>query len=146
MGTENQLRHGSRCVILMHVHWVFVTKYRRGVLTAQILHDLRSNFASVCLDFESQLVEFDGDDDHVHLLVNYPPTIAVAALVNSLKGLSGDLASTAARHWSIDFGATNWQRGAWPRAAGYHPALPLPHSRTACRFPNWDCLPSCFRR
>jgi putative transposase len=75
----------------MHVHLVFVTQYRRGVFTAQILHDLRSIFASVCLDFESQLVEFDGEDDHVHLLVNYPPKIAVAALVNSLKGVSSRL-------------------------------------------------------
>jgi putative transposase len=63
----------------MHVHLVFVTKYRRGVFTAQILHDLRSIFASVCLDFDSQLVEFDVEDDPVHLLVNYPPKIAVAA-------------------------------------------------------------------
>ena len=72
MEAENKLRHGSHCVFLMHVHLVFVTKYRRGVFTAQILHDVRSIFASVCLDFESQLVEFDGEDDHVHLLVNYP--------------------------------------------------------------------------
>ena len=30
--------------------------------------------------FESQLVEFDGEDDYVHLLVNYPPKIAVAVI------------------------------------------------------------------
>jgi putative transposase len=66
-------------------------KYRRGVFTAQVLHDLRNIFTSVCSDFESQLMEFDGEDDHVHLLVNYPPKITVAALVNSLKGVSGRL-------------------------------------------------------
>jgi putative transposase len=75
----------------MHVRLVFVTKYRRGVLTAQILDDLRSVFAGVCADFESQLVEFDGEVDPVHLLVNYPQKIAVAAPVNSLKGVSGRL-------------------------------------------------------
>jgi putative transposase len=91
METGNQLRHGSHCVFLMHVHWVFVTKYRRGVFTAQILHDLRSIFTGVCSDFESQRVEFDGEDDPVHLLVNYPPKIAVAALVNSLKRVSSRL-------------------------------------------------------
>ena len=91
METENQLRHGSHGVFLMHVHWVFVTKYRRSDFTAQILHDLRSLFTGVCSDFESQLAEFDGEDDHVHLLVNYPPKIAVAALVNSLKGVSSRL-------------------------------------------------------
>jgi putative transposase len=32
---------------------------------------------SVCADFEAHLAEFDGEDDHVHLLVNYPPKVAV---------------------------------------------------------------------
>lgn len=72
----------------MHVHLVFVTKYRRGVFTMAILDDMRSVFASVCLDFDAHLVEFDGEDDHVHLLLNYPPKVAVSALANSLKGVS----------------------------------------------------------
>ena len=53
-----------------------------------ILEDLSDIFSGVCRDFEAELVEFDGEDDHVHLLVNYPPKIAVATLVNSLKGVS----------------------------------------------------------
>jgi putative transposase len=72
----------------MHVHLVFVTKYRRGVFTKAVLDDLQEIFASVCTDFEAELVEFDGEDDHVHLLVEYPPKVAVSKLVNSLKGVS----------------------------------------------------------
>jgi putative transposase len=72
----------------MHVHLVFVTKYRREVFTKEILDDLRPMLASVCRDFEAELVEFDGEDDHVHLLVNYPPKVSVSNLVNSLKGVS----------------------------------------------------------
>jgi putative transposase len=72
----------------MHVHLVFVTKYRRGVFTKEILIDLREIFSGICTDFESQFIEFDGEDDHVHLLVNYPPKVAVSNLVNSLKGVS----------------------------------------------------------
>jgi putative transposase len=63
----------------MHVHLVFVTKYRRDVFTSDILDDLRPIFANV---------EFDGEHDHVHLLVNYPPKVTVSHLVNSLKGVS----------------------------------------------------------
>lgn len=72
----------------MHVHLVFVTKYRRGVFTQAVIDDLHGIFASVCTDFGAKLIEFDGEDDHVHLLVNYPPKVAVSALVNSLKGVS----------------------------------------------------------
>ena len=75
----------------MHVHLVFVTKYRRGVFTKEILDELLPIFASVCIDFEADLVEFDGEDDHVHLLVNYPPKVTVSKLVNSLKGVSSHL-------------------------------------------------------
>ena len=49
---------------------------------------MRGIFAQVCKDFEAELVEFDGEDDHVYLLVNYPPKVSVSSLVNSLKGVS----------------------------------------------------------
>ncbi len=88
MSNDNDIRHGRHCIFLMHVHLVFVTRYRRGVFTNEILDDLRDTFASVCAAFEAELVEVDGEDDHVHLLVNYPPKVAVSALVNSLKGVS----------------------------------------------------------
>ncbi|BDE03526.1 hypothetical protein PASm1_14280 [Pasteurella multocida] len=52
------------------------------------MNDLRSIFATICADFEATLVEFDGEDDHVHLLVEYPPKVAISHLVNSLKGVS----------------------------------------------------------
>ena len=66
----------------------FVAKYRRKVFTPATLDDLRAIFASVCADFESELIEMQGEDDHVHLLVNFPPKASIAKLVNSLKGVS----------------------------------------------------------
>jgi putative transposase len=91
MKKNNDIRHGRHCVFLMHIHLVFVTKYRREVFNKEILDELRLIFCSVCKDFEAELVEFDGEDDHVHLLVNYPPKVAVSKLVNSLKGVSSHL-------------------------------------------------------
>lgn len=85
---STDLRRGRTCIFVLHVHLVFVTKYRRHVFTKAILLDLREIFQSVCKDFEALLVEFDGEKDHVHLLVNYPPKVSVTRLVNSLKGVS----------------------------------------------------------
>lgn len=85
---SNDLRRGRHVVFNLHVHLVFVTKYRQKVFTKEILDDMRGIFESVCTDFEAQLVEFDGEDDHVHLLVNYPPKVSISKLVNSLKGVS----------------------------------------------------------
>jgi putative transposase len=72
----------------MHVHLVFVTKYRRCLLDAEAIEHLRHIFSKVCTDFESLLVQMDGESNHVHLLVNYPPKVSVSSLVNSLKGVS----------------------------------------------------------
>lgn len=91
MTETTEIRHGRHCVFNLHVHLVFVTKYRRHVFTKAILADMQSIFAKVCANFEAELVEFDGEDDHVHLLVSYPPKVAVAKLVNSLKGVSSRL-------------------------------------------------------
>jgi len=72
----------------MHVHLVFVAKYRRKVFTPAVIATLQTVFAKICEDFEAALVECDGDHDHVHLLINYPPKTSVSRLVNSLKGAS----------------------------------------------------------
>lgn len=67
---------------------VFVTKYRLEVFTKEILDELKIIFEQVCYEFESELIEFDGEDDHVHLLMHYPPKVSISKLVNSLKGVS----------------------------------------------------------
>jgi len=67
---------------------VFVTKYRRKVLTEAAHETLRDLFARLCQEFEARLVEANGEDDYVHLLVEYPPKVALSKLVNSLKGVS----------------------------------------------------------
>ena len=88
MVDDNDYRRGRHCVFALHAHLVFVTKYRRHVFSKEVLDDMRGVFASVCADFGAELVEMDGEDDHVHLLVNYPPTTPLTKLVNSLKGVS----------------------------------------------------------
>lgn len=75
----------------MYVHLVFVAIYRRKIFDLDTFEKLRGYFASVCADFNVERVEMDGEDDHVHLLINYPPKLAISHLVNSLKGVSSRL-------------------------------------------------------
>jgi REP element-mobilizing transposase RayT len=77
----------------------FVIRYRRNVFTKQHLEAMQAILANVCKDFEAGLVEFNGGHDHVHLLVNYPPKVALSTLVASLKGVS----SRMLRQQSGDF-------------------------------------------
>ncbi|MGH8257429.1 MAG: IS200/IS605 family transposase, partial [Steroidobacteraceae bacterium] len=91
METETDIRLGRHCVSKMHVHLVFVAKYRRRVFDGAAIEALRAIFTEVCRDFGAQLLEMDGEDDHVHLLIEYPPKVPVSSLVNSLKGVSSRL-------------------------------------------------------
>ncbi|WP_374195446.1 IS200/IS605 family transposase [Streptomyces sp. ISL-87] len=88
MGTQNDFRRGRQVVSATHVHLVFVTKYRRGVFNDEMLTRCEEIMRKVCEDFGAELKEFNGDRDHVHLLVHYPPKVSVSGLVNSLKGVS----------------------------------------------------------
>jgi putative transposase len=88
MTNAKDFRRGRHGVFALHGHVVFVTKYRRRVLTDAAHETLRALFAKVCQDFEAVLVDSSGEDDYVRLLVEYPPTVAISHLVNSLKGVS----------------------------------------------------------
>ncbi|WP_318219187.1 IS200/IS605 family transposase [Streptomyces sp. SCL15-6] len=70
----------------MRTFLVFVTKYRHPVFADRHLTRCEEIMRAVCEDFEAELVEFNGENNHVHLLVNFPPKVAVSKLVNSLKG------------------------------------------------------------
>jgi putative transposase len=88
MNDSTKIRTGRHVVFNMHVHLVFVTKYKNAVFTKSMLEYLKAIFTSVCHDFEVILTEFDGENDHVHLLIHYPPKVQLSKLVNSLKGVS----------------------------------------------------------
>ena len=88
MGQELDIRTGRHCVFALHAHLVFVTKYRHPVFAAEHLTRLEEIVRDVCADFECELVEFNGEAEHVHLLVTFPPKVALSRLVNSLKGVS----------------------------------------------------------
>ena len=91
MANESDIRRGRHCVLKLHVHLVFVTKYRGAVFDSEAIETLRAVFSDICVDFEATLIEMDGEHDHVHLLVEYPPKVSVSHLVNSLKGVSSRL-------------------------------------------------------
>jgi putative transposase len=70
------------------VHLVFVVKYRRRILAGEHLARMEAVCRGVAEKMGFQVLEFNGEPDHVHLLVEYPPAISVSSLVNHLKGVS----------------------------------------------------------
>ena len=88
MNKTSEFRTGRHCIFNLHCHLIFVTKYRYDVLQGSMYPTLKKLLEKVCEDFEAELIEFDGEEDHVHLLVQYPPNVQLSKRVNSLKGVS----------------------------------------------------------
>ena len=86
MAHATDLRTGRHVVHALTAHLVFVPKYRKKVITERVFKTLRSSWEATCLAFECELREVGWEADHVHLLVGYPPKVALSRLINSLKG------------------------------------------------------------
>lgn len=88
MSKEFEWRTGRTCVFRNFTHLVFITKYRRNVLTDNMLMRLKEIFSETLLQMKGELIEFGGEDDHVHLMISYHPSYALSNIVGKLKGKS----------------------------------------------------------
>src|SRR5690625_3034922 len=82
------LRKGRHCVFMLHIHLIFITKHRGKVFADAELKRLKEICHELCYQFGVELKAFNGEQDHIHLLVNYPPKVQLSKLINSLKGVS----------------------------------------------------------
>ena len=83
--------HGFCSVYRLTAHVVFVIKYRRKVINNEILARLKEIFVSTLTKWESTLLDFNGESDHVHLIIDYKPDIALSKLIANLKTVSSRL-------------------------------------------------------
>lgn len=83
-----QLRKERNSVTDLKMHLVCVTKYRRPVFTANGLDVIEKSFQEVAKKMDFQVLEFNGEENHVHTLIEYPPKLSVSQIVNALKGVS----------------------------------------------------------
>jgi putative transposase len=91
MENDFSWRTGRSCVFKNFVHLIFVTKYRKHVFTIPMLNRLHAIVLETCQQMKVELLEFGGEDDHIHLMVCCPPKMAIANLVGKLKGKSSYL-------------------------------------------------------
>ena len=88
---NNSYSKENRSVYLLTVHIVLVTKYRRKVITPDILSRLERIFTDTCSKWDCRLVEFNGEIDHVHLLVEFNPKVQLSKFIANLKTVSSRL-------------------------------------------------------
>lgn len=85
---ENTNKSSSHAVFNLKLHIVLVTKYRRKTLTPEMLGYLETAFAEILAAWRCKLLEFGGEPDHVHLLIDIHPALDISVLINNLKTAS----------------------------------------------------------
>lgn len=81
-------RRERHSVTDLKIHLVCVTKYRKPVFTAEGLLLVEQSFKEVAVKMNFKVLEFNGETNHVHALIEYPPKLSISQIVNSLKGVS----------------------------------------------------------
>lgn len=85
MSSKQQLNTLYHCTYNLTYHLVLVTKYRRCCLSAPMLQRLESIFRQTVHKWECDVLEFNGEPDHVHLLLSLNPKVALSTFINNLK-------------------------------------------------------------
>jgi putative transposase len=82
----NEYRHGAHSVFEIHLHLVWVTKYRQPVLVGPVGHRVRDLIREICGGLYVHILKGHVSQDHVPLLVSIPPQVTISRLVQRLKG------------------------------------------------------------
>jgi len=105
-------RHGSHTVFTIHLHLVWITKYRKKVLVDSVALRVRDMIREICQAEEVDIIKGHVSKDHVHLFVSLPPQVTISRLVQRLKGktsfkLLNEFAHLRKTYWGRHF----WARG-----------------------------------
>lgn len=82
---QAKYRTGRHVVFNLQAHIVLVTKYRRGAISDRVRDVIITTANDVARRYEFQILDIDGEDDHIHLVVDYPPKLSLSKLVMVLK-------------------------------------------------------------
>ncbi len=83
-----EISKGRGCVYSLEYHVVWCVKYRHKILTEQIFSTLKTILLTVCNEIEAKIIEFNGELDHIHILISCNPTHYIPDIVQKLKGVS----------------------------------------------------------
>jgi putative transposase len=84
----NEYRHGAHSVFAIHLHLVWITKYRKSVLVGDVAFKTKEMIREICRTESVDIIKGHISKDHIHLFVSIPPQVTISRLVQKLKGKS----------------------------------------------------------
>lgn len=83
--------HGRGYVYSIQYHIVWCVKYRHSIITEEIEKRLFEIIKQIAEYEEFQILEYNTDKDHIHILVNCSPHHYIPNIIQKLKGISSKL-------------------------------------------------------
>lgn len=112
-------RKGSHTVYSVHLHLVWITKYRKKVLVGEIAFRVRDLIRAICERNRVYILKGYVGADHVHLLVSIPPSLAISKLMLQIKGKSSYLMLQEFKQLRRQYwGQHMWDRGCFCCSTG----------------------------
>lgn len=102
----------SRGVSRLYAHLVLTPKYRKNVINIAILQRLIGIVGDLCSKWQCELIECNGEPDHLHILFRYAPQMQLSKFIDNLKSVSS-------RRIRSEFESElrqvywNWDKGFW---------------------------------
>ena len=96
---------------MIHLHIVWITKYRKQVLYNEVAHRVRDIVREICTKEDVDILKGHVSPDHVHLFVSIPPQVTISRLVQKIKGKSSYKVLHEFHHLKKQF----WGRYFWAR-------------------------------
>ena len=112
---EKMIKHicHYHCVYNLKYQLVLFTKYRKKCFTAGMLQRLEQICKNLCTMWEIELIEFGGEADHAHLLLDMHPNIMPSKFINNLKTVSSRLLR---KEFALHLQQYYWKPTLWTRA------------------------------
>lgn len=104
-------RLGAHTKTDLKVHIIWISKYRKDVLTGQVAIRTRDILRQIAMEHELEIISGKVASDHVHMFITYRPTQNVSKIVQWLKGISSRLLLSEFAHLRKQF----WGRHLWAR-------------------------------
>jgi putative transposase len=101
------------CTFNLKYHLIIVTKYRRKCITKLMLQRLQEIFEQLCIKWECELLEFNGEAYHLHLLIGLNPKVTPSVFVNNIKTVSSRLIRKEFVHYLKKY---YWKPVFWSRS------------------------------
>ncbi len=86
-----KLDTNSHSVFMLWYHLILVTKYRREVFTDDISNRAKEIFENIATNYHINLIEWNHDSDHVHILFRSHPKTELSKFINAYKSASSRL-------------------------------------------------------